>query len=140
LDLNGVAEPEKPDVFPSVFTAQKTLLRGTIVAVYIAGQERRLVDPPSQVVAGVRTVTTKMDGRCDPHVAAPILFMTKRKVACAFLFLRALPQTEGAQANPQLNADTTDLNFNTCIDLYISAAIFRVLCGARPFDSPRRFA
>ena len=26
---------------------------------YIAGQERRLVDPPSQVVAGVRTVTTK---------------------------------------------------------------------------------
>ncbi|PYS41223.1 MAG: hypothetical protein DMF71_11675 [Acidobacteria bacterium] len=41
---------------------------------YIVGQERRLVDPPSQVVAGVRTVTTKMDGRCDPHVAAPIRF------------------------------------------------------------------
>jgi len=38
------------------------------------GQERRLVDPPSQVVAGVRTVTTKMNGRCDPHVAAPIRF------------------------------------------------------------------
>jgi hypothetical protein len=30
---------------------------------YIVGQERRLVDPPSQVVAGVRTVTTNMDGR-----------------------------------------------------------------------------
>src|SRR6185295_15135160 len=41
----------------------------------IARQERRLVDPPSQVVAGVRTVTTKMDGRCDPHVAAPILYL-----------------------------------------------------------------
>jgi hypothetical protein len=39
----------------------------------------------------VRTVTTKMDGRCDPHVAAPILFMTKRKAACAFLFLRLKP-------------------------------------------------
>ena len=38
-------------------------LRGTSVAVYIAGQERRLVDPPSQVVAGVRTVTTNMNGR-----------------------------------------------------------------------------
>jgi len=38
------------------------------------GQERRLVDPPSQVVAGVRTVTTKLNGRCDPHVAAPIRF------------------------------------------------------------------
>jgi len=38
------------------------------------GQERRLVDPPSQVVAGVRTVTTKMDERCDAHVAALIRF------------------------------------------------------------------
>jgi hypothetical protein len=46
-----------------------------MVAMYIVGQERRLVDPPSQVVAGVRTVTTKMDGRCDPHVAAPIRFL-----------------------------------------------------------------
>ncbi|MGI8732473.1 MAG: hypothetical protein ACR2LM_04110, partial [Pyrinomonadaceae bacterium] len=39
------------------------LLHGTAVAMYIVGQERRLVNPPSQVVAGVRTVTTKMDGR-----------------------------------------------------------------------------
>src|SRR5258707_3446597 len=54
--------------------AKKSLLRGIMVAMYIVGQERRLVDPPSQVVAGVRTVTTKMDGRCDPHVAAPIRF------------------------------------------------------------------
>jgi len=41
---------------------------------YIVGQERRLVDPPSQVVAGVRTVTTKMDERCDAHVAALIRY------------------------------------------------------------------
>ena len=41
----------------------KTILHGTSVAMYIVGQERRLVDPPSQVVAGVRTVTTNMDGR-----------------------------------------------------------------------------
>src|SRR4029453_5066491 len=40
----------------------KTVLHGTGVAMYIVGQERRLVDPPSQVVAGVRTVTTNMDG------------------------------------------------------------------------------
>src|SRR5438552_1801459 len=33
--------------------------RGTSIAKRVAGQERRLVDPPSQVVAGVRTVTTK---------------------------------------------------------------------------------
>ena len=33
------------------------------LAMYIVGQERRLVNPPSQVVAGVRTVTTQMDGR-----------------------------------------------------------------------------
>jgi hypothetical protein len=46
-----------PDRFP------KTLLHGISVAMYIVGQERRLVDPPSQVVAGVRTVTTNMDGR-----------------------------------------------------------------------------
>ncbi len=45
------------------------------VAMYIVGQERRLVDPPSQVVAGVRTVTTKMDERCDAHVAALIRFL-----------------------------------------------------------------
>jgi len=48
--------------------------RGISVAEYVVGQERRLVDPPSQVVAGVRTVTTKLNGRCDPHVAVPILF------------------------------------------------------------------
>ena len=55
---------------------------------YIVGQERRLVDPPSQVVAGVRTVTTKMDGRCDPHVAAPILLSDEAQgIDLRFFFL-----------------------------------------------------
>src|SRR5229473_2871249 len=54
---------------------KKSLLRGISVAMYIVGQERRLVDPPSQVVAGVRTVTTQMDERCDAHVAALIRFL-----------------------------------------------------------------
>ena len=41
---------------------------------YISGQERRLVNPPSQVVAGVRTVTTNMNGREHSHVRAHSLF------------------------------------------------------------------
>src|SRR5216683_2774877 len=57
--------------------AKKSLLRGISVAMYIVGQERRLVDPPSQVVAGVRTVTTQMDERCDAHVAALIRFLLR---------------------------------------------------------------
>jgi hypothetical protein len=43
---------------------------------YIVGQERRLVDPPSQVVAGVRTVTTNMDGRdALPRMSRPFAFL-----------------------------------------------------------------
>ena len=60
-----------------LFTSQKSLLRGISIAMYIVGQERRLVDPPSQVVARVRTVTTKMDERCDAHVAALIRFLRR---------------------------------------------------------------
>jgi len=42
---------------------------------YIVGQERRLVDPPSQVVAGVRTVTTNMNGRdALPRMSRPFAF------------------------------------------------------------------
>jgi hypothetical protein len=56
----------------------KTLLHGTGVAMYIVGQERRLVDPPSQVVAGVRTVTTNMDGRdALPRMSRPFAFKLK---------------------------------------------------------------
>jgi hypothetical protein len=61
--------------FWGVSLLKKFRLRGITVAMYIVGQERRLVDPPSQVVAGVRTVTTKMDERCDAHVAALIRFL-----------------------------------------------------------------
>ncbi len=68
------SKKSKPLSFVEFTVAEKSLLRGIMIAMYIVGQERRLVDPPSQVVAGVRTVTTKMDGRCDPHVAAPIRF------------------------------------------------------------------
>ena len=46
---------------------------------YIVGQERRLVDPPSQVVAGVRTVTTNMDGRdALPRMSRPFAFCLAR--------------------------------------------------------------
>lgn len=45
------------------------------LARYIVGQERRLVNPPSQVVAGVRTVTTNMDGRdVLPRLSRPFAF------------------------------------------------------------------
>jgi hypothetical protein len=47
---------------------------------YIVGQERRLVDPPSQVVAGVRTVTTNMDGRdALPRMSRPFAFPGTRR-------------------------------------------------------------
>ena len=42
-----------------------------VIALYIVGQERRLVDPPSHVVTGVRTVTTKKLGTAHSHVAVP---------------------------------------------------------------------
>jgi len=49
---------------------------------YIVGQERRLVDPPSQVVAGVRTVTTNMDGRdALPRMSRPFALLRVRSPA-----------------------------------------------------------
>jgi hypothetical protein len=48
---------------------------------YIVGQERRLVNPPSQVVAGVRTVTTNMDGRdALPRMSRPFAFVEASKL------------------------------------------------------------
>ncbi len=59
-------------------TRTTTLLRGISVAMYIVGQERRLVNPPSQVVAGVRTVTTNMDGRdALPRLSRPFAFLLR---------------------------------------------------------------
>ena len=53
-------------------------LHGTSVAMYIVGQERRLVNPPSQVVAGVRTVTTNMNGRdALPRMSRPFAFLLR---------------------------------------------------------------
>jgi hypothetical protein len=53
----------------------KNALAGMRVAMYIVGQERRLVNPPSQVVAGVRTVTTNMNGRdVLPRLSRPFAF------------------------------------------------------------------
>jgi hypothetical protein len=50
---------------------------------YIVGQERRLVNPPSQVVAGVRTVTTNMDGRdALPRMSRPFAFLGFFNSAC----------------------------------------------------------
>jgi hypothetical protein len=41
------------------------------------GQERRLVDPPSHVVAGVRTVTTKNWVQHTPMSLYPFYFVRK---------------------------------------------------------------
>ena len=42
---------------------------------YISGQERRLVNPPSQVVAGVRTVTTKNEWALTLPRSRPFAFV-----------------------------------------------------------------
>jgi hypothetical protein len=64
------------------------LLHGTSVAMYIVGQERRLVNPPSQVVAGVRTVTTNMDGRdALPRMSRPFAFVR----ACRLTSFHSMP-------------------------------------------------
>jgi len=61
---------------------EKVLLHGTSVAMYIVGQERRLVNPPSQVVAGVRTVTTNMNGRdALPRMSRPFAFCASLPVS-----------------------------------------------------------
>src|SRR6266849_8518046 len=80
-ERSSLKSPANPSFIAKIASFQrfprskKSLLRGITVAMYIVGQERRLVDPPSQVVAGVRTVTTQMDERCDAHVAALIRFL-----------------------------------------------------------------
>jgi len=62
------------------------------LAMYIVGQERRLVNPPSQVVAGVRTVTTNMNGRdVLPRLSRPFAF---------FVHLLEFPCQQIAQVSP----------------------------------------
>ena len=78
LELFG--NSKKPHSLVEFSVAKKSLLRGIMVAMYIVGQERRLVDPPSQVVAGVRTVTTNMDGRdALPRMSRPFAFKANHK-------------------------------------------------------------
>ena len=77
-------------VFPSKQLSQisprKRVLHGTGVAMYIVGQERRLVDPPSQVVAGVRTVTTQNErARYTPTLPRLFAFL---KVFPTFILFR----------------------------------------------------
>ncbi len=61
---------------------------------YIMGQERRLVNPPSQVVAGVRTVTTNMDGRdVLPRLSRPFAFLITPSTSNQFPITRKLSET-----------------------------------------------
>lgn len=54
---------------------------------YIVGQERRLVNPPSQVVAGVRTVTTNMNGRdALPRMSRPFAFCASPPITSILFF------------------------------------------------------
>jgi hypothetical protein len=76
-EAQAAQKREKPWKNGRSFRLRTYLLHGIGIAVYIAGQERRLVDPPSQVVAGVRTVTTTMNGRGTlPRCRAYSLFIT----------------------------------------------------------------
>ena len=54
---------------------QKVALHGTRVAMYIVGQEETAGESSVSVVAGVRTVTTNMDGRdVLPRLSRPFAF------------------------------------------------------------------
>ena len=68
---------------------------------YIVGQERRLVNPPSQVVAGVRTVTTKMDGRdALPRMSRPSAFLASLQTFfTVFLVLRRCLRSELSESD-----------------------------------------
>jgi len=53
----------------------KCVLHGTRVAMYIVGQEETVGESSVSVVAGVRTVTTNMDGRdALPRLSRPFTF------------------------------------------------------------------
>ncbi len=56
-----------------------TILHGMRVAMYIVGQEETAGESSVSVVAGVRTVTTNMDGRdVLPRLSRPFAFSTAR--------------------------------------------------------------
>ena len=106
------AETKKIASFQRFQSAERSLLRGITVAMYIVGQERRLVDPPSQVVAGVRTVATQMDERCDAHVAALIRFF-----GVTFLLVNDKDSPDGFDSQSYFSVDTS--LFHACGSAYL---------------------
>jgi hypothetical protein len=79
------------------------------LALYIVGQERRLVNPPSQVVAGVRTVTTNMNGRdVLPRLSRPFAFL--------WAFLNFLP-TKYANKSREMSYDKTVARFHIAFSI-----------------------
>ncbi|MBD0324995.1 MAG: hypothetical protein ICV68_01105 [Pyrinomonadaceae bacterium] len=78
-------------------------LHGMGIAMYIVGQERRLVDPPSQVVAGVRTVTTTMDGRGTlPRCRACSLFLPSLLSPDSFILFIIVLQSAVPASRPDI--------------------------------------
>jgi hypothetical protein len=62
------------------YSSTKTALRGTRVAMYIVGQEETVGESSVSVVAGVRTVTTNMNGRdALPRLSRPFAFLAALK-------------------------------------------------------------
>ena len=56
-------------------------MHGTRVAMYIVGQEETVGESSVSVVAGVRTVTTNMDGRdVLPRLSRPFAFLELSKI------------------------------------------------------------
>ena len=97
----------KKAAFQGFLTAKKLLLRGISVAKYIVGQERRLVDPPSQVVAGVRTVTTNMNGRdtlprCRAHSLFSWLISSEFDLPLVFIWPNLVLQSLSVPARVSL--------------------------------------
>ena len=74
---------------------QKVALHGTRVAMYIVGQEETAGESSVSVVAGVRTVTTNMDGRdVLPRLSRPFAFSTTLLIFNYTDFVRGKPGLE----------------------------------------------
>jgi hypothetical protein len=89
------------------------------LAMYIVGQERRLVNPPSQVVAGVRTVTTNMNGRdVLPRLSRPFalsdafLIFPSESIAQIILWLEGTSRCRRCDLTINSNPKHDAHNFN----------------------------
>ena len=109
---------------------------------YIVGQERRLVDPPSQVVAGVRTVTTNMDGRdALPRMSRPFAFVALSPAvtpsrARIRLFLKKIRRFSGDFLMHKLEISLEQSARKS--EIIIGKGIRQKLGGLMPFEAPRR--